>query len=147
MNNSPGATTRRASPRPRARYAPRAGHPADPDALDVPALEASITHKLAGLREEHRSMLITMNQTLHENIHWTGDHADIGARSFANEQALQLMNSRLQLIAQMERAIQRIDEGGYGQCESCHCRIGAERIEAFPAAPLCVPCKMAEEHY
>lgn len=39
------------------------------------------------------------------------------------------------------QALQKIDEGTYGKCESCGKEIPAERLEAVPAATLCVDCK------
>lgn len=43
--------------------------------------------------------------------------------------------------ADIERALEKIDEGTYGKCESCGKEIPAERLEAVPAATLCVDCK------
>ena len=40
-------------------------------------------------------------------------------------------------------ALQKIDDGTYGKCESCGQDIPAERLEAVPAATLCVACKKA----
>lgn len=43
--------------------------------------------------------------------------------------------------ADIEQALVKIDEGTYGKCESCGKEIPAERLEAVPAATLCVDCK------
>ena len=40
-------------------------------------------------------------------------------------------------------ALQKIDDGTYGKCESCGQDIPVERLEAVPAATLCVACKQA----
>ncbi len=40
-------------------------------------------------------------------------------------------------------ALQKIEDGTYGKCESCGQDIPAERLEAVPAATLCVSCKQA----
>lgn len=40
-------------------------------------------------------------------------------------------------------ALQKIEDGTYGKCESCGQDIPAERLEAVPAATLCVACKQA----
>lgn len=53
-------------------------------------------------------------------------------------------NSR-DLLIQNERAIARMDAGTYGVCESCGRPIGKARLQAFPRATLCVPCKTREE--
>lgn len=41
----------------------------------------------------------------------------------------------------IQRALEKLDEGTYGKCESCGKEIPAERLEAVPAATLCVDCK------
>jgi DnaK suppressor protein len=46
---------------------------------------------------------------------------------------------------QVERALERLDLGTYGQCEVCRKPISPERLEAFPAATCCVSCKRANE--
>ncbi|MEO7803114.1 MAG: TraR/DksA C4-type zinc finger protein [Actinomycetota bacterium] len=35
----------------------------------------------------------------------------------------------------------RLDQGTYGICESCGNEVGDERLEALPAASLCITCK------
>jgi len=42
---------------------------------------------------------------------------------------------------QVERALARVREGGYGQCEECSHRIPAERLRYQPAATRCVECQ------
>ena len=48
-------------------------------------------------------------------------------------------------LAQIERALQRIEDGTYGVCESCGNAIGKMRLMAFPRATLCMTCKQREE--
>jgi DnaK suppressor protein len=43
-------------------------------------------------------------------------------------------------IEDIERALQRLDAGTYGSCESCGRPIPFERLEAIPAARFCVAC-------
>lgn len=38
------------------------------------------------------------------------------------------------------RALEKLDEGSYGECDSCGDRIAAERLEALPWSGLCVKC-------
>ena len=42
---------------------------------------------------------------------------------------------------QVERALERLREGGYGRCESCARRIPSERLKYQPAATRCVECQ------
>lgn len=45
--------------------------------------------------------------------------------------------------AEVVAALTRLDEGTYGKCERCGQEIPIERLEAIPAARLCVACKQA----
>ena len=38
------------------------------------------------------------------------------------------------------RALEKLEEGTYGECDSCGNRIPAERLEARPATTLCIAC-------
>ena len=40
----------------------------------------------------------------------------------------------------IEDALRKIDEGTYGVCEQCGGPIGEARLEAMPAARLCITC-------
>ena len=43
--------------------------------------------------------------------------------------------------AQVEHALARVKDGGYGMCEDCGHRIPAERLRYQPAATRCVECQ------
>lgn len=73
------------------------------------------------------------------------DQADAGAKTFEREQEMALTYNARDLLAQNERAVDRIDKGTYGVCESCGQPIGKARLQAFPRATLCVRCKQREE--
>lgn len=49
------------------------------------------------------------------------------------------------LLAKIEQALAKIDDGVYGECESCGEDIGAKRLEARPVAELCIDCKADQE--
>ena len=73
------------------------------------------------------------------------DQADLGATSFERDHELTVLNSERDKLAQIERALARIDDGTYGVCESCGNPIGKMRLMAFPRATLCMTCKQREE--
>lgn len=73
------------------------------------------------------------------------DQADAGAKTYAREHEMSLTYNARDLLAQNERALQRIEGGTYGICESCGQPIGKARLQAFPRATLCVRCKQREE--
>ena len=43
-------------------------------------------------------------------------------------------------LTDIEDALAKFDDGTYGECESCHTRIPEARLEAMPAARLCIDC-------
>ncbi|SHN09610.1 TraR/DksA family transcriptional regulator [Actinacidiphila paucisporea] len=53
-----------------------------------------------------------------------------------------LAQAREHLVA-LDRALERLDEGGYGRCEACGEPIPPERLEVLPAATTCVRCAAA----
>ena len=43
-------------------------------------------------------------------------------------------------LADVERALAKLDDGSYGVCDRCGATIPAERLEARPSSVLCVRC-------
>lgn len=73
------------------------------------------------------------------------DVADAGSKTFEREQGMSIADNARDLLLQTERALERLDTGTYGTCESCGGPIGKARLQAFPRATLCLTCKQAEE--
>ncbi|HEX3540936.1 MAG TPA: TraR/DksA C4-type zinc finger protein [Acidimicrobiales bacterium] len=64
--------------------------------------------------------------------------ADAGTEVFDREEVLSVRQSVEAELDDIDRALAKVDDGTYGKCEICGKDIGAERLEAFPAARLCV---------
>jgi DnaK suppressor protein len=47
-------------------------------------------------------------------------------------------------LARTERALEKLDDGTYGQCDACGGEIPPRRLEAMPDSVLCVSCAAAE---
>lgn len=73
------------------------------------------------------------------------DQADQGAKTFEREQEITLTNNARSMLIQNLHALERLEDGTYGQCESCGNAIGKLRLQAYPRATLCVPCKTQQE--
>ncbi len=43
-------------------------------------------------------------------------------------------------LTEVERALQKLEEGSYGKCDDCGQPIDPLRLEAKPAAPYCINC-------
>jgi len=50
------------------------------------------------------------------------------------------------VVAEIDAAISRIDEGTYGTCARCGAVIPEERLDAIPYAILCLDDKRLQEH-
>jgi len=48
-------------------------------------------------------------------------------------------------VLSIDQALERIEEGTYGVCESCEGEITAERLKAMPFTRLCVQCQSERE--
>ena len=64
--------------------------------------------------------------------------ADIGTDNFEQEFALGLMDSERKMLAEINEAIIRIDDGVYGICEGTAKSIAKARLEAKPWARYCI---------
>lgn len=66
--------------------------------------------------------------------------ADVGSDNFEQEFTLSLMENDEEALNQIEAALERIEEGVYGQCVECDAKIPKTRLEAIPYTPYCVKC-------
>ncbi|MFI7353382.1 TraR/DksA family transcriptional regulator [Streptomyces avidinii] len=73
------------------------------------------------------------------------DQADTGTKNITRESELALAANASSMLEQTERALERLEAGTYGLCESCGQPIGKARMQAFPRATLCVDCKQKQE--
>ena len=54
-----------------------------------------------------------------------------------------LVGSLRDTLSDIDDALAKIDAGSYGVCEQCSQEIGDARLEAMPAARLCIACASA----
>ncbi|MEP6814684.1 MAG: TraR/DksA C4-type zinc finger protein [Marmoricola sp.] len=73
------------------------------------------------------------------------DQADVGSTTFERDQEMVITNNARDMLTQSRHALERIQDGTFGVCESCGEPIGKMRLMAFPRATLCMTCKQREE--
>jgi RNA polymerase-binding transcription factor DksA len=66
--------------------------------------------------------------------------ADLGTENFEEEVALDLIENEDHILRQINEALERIDQSGFGGCRNCHRPISHERLEALPFAAYCIRC-------
>ena len=64
--------------------------------------------------------------------------ADMGTETFELEKDMSIRNNVEAELADVERALRRVDDGTYGVCESCGRKIPVQRLEAMPGARFCI---------
>jgi RNA polymerase-binding transcription factor DksA len=71
--------------------------------------------------------------------------ADLGSETFEREKDLSILESLESELAELEAALQRVDDGTYGIDEVTGEPIPAERLEAYPTARTNVGTASREE--
>jgi RNA polymerase-binding protein DksA len=71
--------------------------------------------------------------------------ADVATVTFDRELDYSLEENEGRLLAAIDSALARIDEGTFGICRTCAQPIAEERLEALPWTTQCIDCKRKEE--
>jgi RNA polymerase-binding protein DksA len=71
--------------------------------------------------------------------------ADTATVTYDRELDYTLEENSEHVLAEIEAALKRIDDGTYGTCTNCGTTIPPERLEARPWATLCIDCKRLRE--
>lgn len=73
------------------------------------------------------------------------DTIDVGSSQFERDQEISVTRNARAVYDQSKLALQLLDRGTWGTCESCGEPIGKARLQAFPRATMCVKCKQCQE--
>ena len=66
--------------------------------------------------------------------------ADSGQVTAERGEVDALVGSLRETLVDIDAALTKLEEGLYGRCESCGDEIAPARLEAMPAARLCITC-------
>jgi DnaK suppressor protein len=72
-----------------------------------------------------------------------GSQAAAASQVFEQLRDLALGDRSRAALEAVNAALARLDAGTYGRCTGCGHDVGAERLEALPAAALCIACQRA----
>jgi DnaK suppressor protein len=108
---------------------------------DLKRFRRLLNDKMSELLDEADRTVDGMTDTK-ENFPDPTDRASLESnRNFL----LRIRDRERKLIAKIQEALARIDEGTYGKCEECGEAIGIERLNARPVTTLCIDCKSLQE--
>jgi DnaK suppressor protein len=101
------------------------------------------------LIEKHRQLSDEVGRTAlygkdqeDDSIKDLGDQANT---AYTREFFFELGNGDRRLLRDVVSALQKIDDGSFGNCERCGEAIGDKRLEALPFARYCIDCQRVIE--
>ena len=108
-----------------------------------------LTHFKKKLEEKHRQLVEEVGRNVlygkgpeDDSIKDLGDQA---SSAYNREFFFELGNGDRRLLKEVVSALQKITEGGFGDCERCGEAIAEKRLEALPFARYCIECQRAVE--
>src|SRR5215471_11394417 len=96
--------------------------------------------QLQGERDRLRDQLERLGQGTGARPDFDDNFADSGQVTAERGEVEALSGQLAEALADIEDALAKLDEGTYGKCESCGQGIPEARLEAMPAARLCIAC-------
>lgn len=103
-----------------------------------------IRNKLVELKQQLLSEAGEAINAIPDNVLYP-DLGDQASAEIDRNFMLRLRSREQKLLKKIEIALEKIDEGSYGKCESCDNDIGIKRLEARPVTTLCIECKTEQE--
>lgn len=106
---------------------------------------ADVTHASlrAHLKEERtriREQLAQYGYGDASSLSFDEGFADSGQVTAERGEVEALVGSLAETLKEVEDALAKFEDGSYGKCERCGNDIPAPRLEAKPAARLCIDC-------
>ncbi|GIX22149.1 MAG: hypothetical protein KatS3mg121_0932 [Gammaproteobacteria bacterium] len=95
-----------------------------------------------------RGLMEEVDRTVHHMKDEVTNFPDPNDRATQEEEfslELRTRDRERKLLKKIDEALDRIESGDYGYCESCGVEIGIRRLEARPTATMCIDCKTLDE--
>jgi RNA polymerase-binding transcription factor DksA len=116
------------------------------DRAQVAGFRHQLQQRLAARREEVRELLLRSDREPYQEL--AGAVQDTADRSLADllvDVNLAEVDRHIDEIRALERALERIAGGGYGECIDCGGAIELGRLRAAPTALRCAECQARRE--
>ncbi len=101
------------------------------------------------LEDSKKQLLHSAKKTLTEESSFDTDdlpdEIDLASSEYTQSMIFRLRDREKFLLAKIDKALQRIDNGTFGICEKCEEEISMKRLEARPVTTLCIRCKEEQE--
>lgn len=100
------------------------------------------------LAEEREKLVHQLNELgsdengdLRSDLDFGEGFADAAAVTSERTEVLGIVETLKHQLDEVDAAVEKLDSGTYGTCDSCGKEIGAARMAARPVSLLCVDCK------
>lgn len=108
-----------------------------------------VLHLRSILKERANTLLsnsqMTVNSLTDDDRGMAPDALDLAASESSRDFSLRLAGRERQMLKKIRYAMERMEEGEYGMCESCGEPITYRRLLVRPVATLCIDCKTQAE--
>ena len=106
--------------------------------MSDPSVETSVRDVLTEERTRLEGQVANLEQGTGSSPDFDDNFADSGQVA-AEQGENKLLAAELRTeLDEVERALAKLDEGIYGQCETCGNAVGTDRLEAMPATRFCI---------
>ncbi|MFI5046703.1 MAG: TraR/DksA family transcriptional regulator [Acidimicrobiia bacterium] len=103
-------------------------------------LHAVARDQLQAERERLVEQLQRLGHGAETSLDFDENFADSGQVTAERGEVEALAGQLEETLTEIDDALAKLDAGAYGDCESCHQPIADARLEAMPAARLCMTC-------
>lgn len=90
--------------------------------------------------EDHHGTHASIREYTEELSAYDNHPADLGTEMFMVEMQANLEDNEKYRIREIDRALDKMEEGTYGACDSCGTQIDEDRLEIMPEAHICIEC-------
>ena len=109
--------------------------------VDVVAATAVLKHERTKLVHQLDELGANESGELTGAVDFGEGFADAAAATAERSEVLGIIENVQVLLHDVDAALVKIDDGTYGNCESCGKVIGVARMEFRPTSRYCVDCK------
>lgn len=74
-------------------------------------------------------------------VEYSDGFADAAASTAERSELLGIVDNLAKLLADVDQALKRVEDGTYGLCKNCGKEIDADRMEFRPTSRYCIECK------
>jgi DnaK suppressor protein len=121
-----------------------AGHATHMDEVSLKDLLPSIKESLLFQKSQILNRTDEFKRSQQESVQLS-DEAEVASNDLSNNLSIHLHERSMKALMEIDKALNKIAQNTYGECEGCGDNISPKRLQARPLAPLCISCMEERE--